>query len=129
MPTAAAIFASLLAAVLFTSCATTSAPQQNFLRVKGGENPTDGYQVMRRLDQAAPSIAPLLKKQGDPEFLFVTEDGDKTYIFLYYINKNQAFAIRGPKNAEGIVEFSGPQKIDPRERALFKALIDLEPEA
>ena len=129
MPTAAAIFASLLAALLFTSCATTTAPPQNFLRVKGGENPTPGYEIMRGLDNAAPSIAPLLKKQGDPEFLFVTEDDDKTYIFLYYINKDQAFAIRGPKGAEGIVEFSGPQKIDPKERALFKALIDLEPEA
>lgn len=129
MPTAAAILASLLTALLLTSCATTTAPRQNFLRVKGGETPTDGYQIMRRLDQAAPKLAPFLKKQGDPDFLFVTEDDDKTYLFLYYISKNQAYAVRGPQKKEGIVELSGPQKIDPKERALFKALMDLEPEA
>ena len=130
MQTVAAILASLLAALLFTSCATTpAATPQNFLRVKGGETPTDGYQVMRKLDEVAPTLEPFLKKQGDPEFLFITEDEDKTYLFLYYVSRNQAYAVRGPKGAEGIVEFSGPQKIDPKERALFKALIDLEPES
>ena len=129
MPTAAAILASLLAALLFTSCATTTAPTQNFLRVKGGETPSDGYQIMRRLDNAAPNLAPLLQKQGDPDFLFITEDDDKTYVFLYYVSKNKAYAIRGPRRKEGIVELSGPQKIDPKERALFKALMDLEPGA
>ena len=130
MPTAAKTLASLLAALLLSSCATTSSvPTDNFLRVKGGEAPTDGYKVMRRLDEAAPSLAPFLKKQGDPDFLFVTEDETKTYLFLYYVSKNEAFAIRGPKGAEGIVEYSGPQKIDPKERALFKALIDLEPKS